>query len=108
MTADQSDLFETQELAEREVPLAERLRPESLADLRGQEKLISKDSMLAQMIETGVYHSFILWGPPGSGKTTIARIIKRVAEHRFIQFSAVLSGITHSEASMCPSPLRSN
>jgi putative ATPase len=90
---DQSDLFEQQELKERKAPLAEKLRPRNLTDLRGQEKLISNDSLLSQMIKSQTYQSFILWGPPGSGKTTIARIIELCAPHRFIHFSAVLSGI---------------
>jgi putative ATPase len=97
---DQSDLFEVQELKEREVPLAEKLRPLTLDELRGQEKLISADSMLSQMISSGIFHSFILWGPPGSGKTTIARIIEARASHRFIHFSAVLSGIKDVKAVM--------
>lgn len=100
MIKDQSDLFEVQELKEREVPLAEKLRPLTLDELRGQEKLISADSMLSQMISSGIFHSFILWGPPGSGKTTIARIIEARASHRFIHFSAVLSGIKDVKAVM--------
>lgn len=100
MFKDQSDLFEEQEVKQREVPLAEKLRPQNLDELKGQKKLISEDSLLAQMIRTGVYHSFILWGPPGSGKTTIAHIIEAQASHRFIHFSAVLSGIKDVKAVM--------
>lgn len=93
MPRDQSDLFEMQEIKERKAPLAERLRPKTLGELKGQDKLISADSLLSQMMIRNDYHSFILWGPPGSGKTTIARIIETSAPHRFVHFSAVLSSI---------------
>ncbi|HHV37382.1 MAG TPA: replication-associated recombination protein A [Candidatus Cloacimonetes bacterium] len=93
MENNQSDIFELSEVQDKKVPLAERLRPKNLEELRGQENLISPQSLLSRMISEDNYHSFILWGPPGSGKTTIARIIQSHSEQRFIQFSAVLSGI---------------
>ncbi|HVF92594.1 MAG TPA: replication-associated recombination protein A [Blastocatellia bacterium] len=74
-------------------PLAERMRPHSLDEFMGQEKLIGKGRALRRMIEEDRLHSIILWGPPGTGKTTLARIIADTTAARFIQFSAVISGI---------------
>ena len=65
-----------------EVPLAEKVRPRQLEDIKGHKNLLSPQAALRQMIEKDEYGSFILWGPPGSGKTTIARLIEsRTAPH---------------------------
>jgi putative ATPase len=74
-------------------PLAERLRPETLDAIVGQDDLIGTDRPLRRAIEQDQVHSMILWGPPGSGKTTIARLVARLTRARFVAFSAVLAGI---------------
>jgi putative ATPase len=74
-------------------PLAERLRPERLEDYVGQEHILGPGKPLRRQIETDTLGSVILWGPPGVGKTTLARLIARLTRCEFIPFSAVLSGI---------------
>ena len=74
-------------------PLADRIRPKNLDDFYGQEEVIGKDKMLRTAIETDKVPSMILWGPPGSGKTTLAFIIAQLTKSDFIQLSAVTSGI---------------
>src|SRR4051794_7879854 len=73
-------------------PLAERMRPETLADVVGQEHLIGAGKIIRRLIEQQEPTSLILWGPPGSGKTTLARIIARETESEFMELSAVTSG----------------
>lgn len=86
-------------------PLAERMRPDSLTDVVGQEHLIGESKIVREIVETKQPTSLILWGPPGSGKTTLARIIARETGAEFIELSAVTSGkadvvkvIAHAEA----------
>lgn len=74
-------------------PLAERLRPSNLDEYIGQKHLVGPNAILRQMIETGRIASFILWGPPGVGKTTLARIIANRLERPFYTLSAVTSGV---------------
>jgi putative ATPase len=75
------------------VPLAERIRPSTLADLIGQEHLAGKGSILRTAIEKGKIPSMIFWGPPGTGKTTIANIIANTLKAPFYQLSAISSGV---------------
>ncbi|MBR4437838.1 MAG: replication-associated recombination protein A [Bacteroidales bacterium] len=75
------------------IPLAERIRPESLEDYVGQQHLVGKGSVLRNMIESGNLSSFILWGPPGVGKTTLAHIISKQLDRAFFTLSAVSSGV---------------
>ncbi len=74
-------------------PLADRMRPVTLEDFMGQEHLVGKGAVIRKMIESGSVASFILWGPPGVGKTTLARIIANQLDRTFYQLSAVQSGV---------------
>ncbi len=78
---------------ERFAPLAERMRPRTLAEYSGQEHLLAPGKPLRMQIESDEAVSMIFWGPPGVGKTTLAKIIAQVTQASFIEFSAVLSGI---------------
>lgn len=89
------DLFE-QKLGQKlafEAPLAERMRPTTLGHFFGQNEVIGQGKMLRQLIENDDIPSMIFWGPPGSGKTTLARIIANLTNSDFISFSAVSSGV---------------
>ena len=74
-------------------PLAERMRPNTLDELVGQEHLTGKNSILRSAIEMGNIPSIIFWGPPGVGKTTIANIIAHTLQVPFYQLSAISSGV---------------
>ncbi|HQT80335.1 MAG TPA: replication-associated recombination protein A [Rhodopila sp.] len=74
-------------------PLADRLRPATLADVVGQDHLLGPDGAIARMLQRGSLASLILWGPPGVGKTTIARLLAAQAKLAFVQLSAVFSGV---------------
>ena len=92
---DQGDLFAASSGAARSIaaPLAERMRPQRLEDVIGQEDVIGPKTALYAAIENDQVGSLILWGPPGSGKTTLARIIAERTKSHFVPFSAVMSGI---------------
>src|SRR5271168_2127663 len=81
-------------------PLAERMRPDRLEDYVGQEHILGPDKPLRRQIERDELTSIILWGPPGVGKTTLAKLIARMTRCEFIPFSAVLSGIKEIKAVM--------
>ncbi|HPC03183.1 MAG TPA: replication-associated recombination protein A [Syntrophales bacterium] len=77
----------------RERPLADRMRPRSLGEFAGQEHLLGKGTLLRKAIEEDRLFSVIFWGPPGSGKTTLARLLATETKAHFVTFSAVLSGV---------------
>ncbi|MFT5351830.1 MAG: putative ATPase, partial [Gammaproteobacteria bacterium] len=78
--------------AEEFRPLPERMRPKTLSDFSGQSHLLDEGKPLRTASESGHLHSMVFWGPPGTGKTTLARIIAESCEAQFITLSAVLSG----------------
>src|SRR4051794_33360484 len=79
--------------AEADRPLADRLRPQALGDLVGQEQLLRPEAPLARMLERGRLASLILWGPPGCGKTTLARLLAREVHEPLMALSAVMAGV---------------
>jgi putative ATPase len=94
------DIFEqrAQQAANAERPLAERMRPRSLDEFVGQGHVVGVDSLVQRAVARDRIFSMILWGPPGCGKTTLARIIARETRSHFTQFSAVLSGVKEIRA----------
>jgi putative ATPase len=89
------DLFESSDSATSPAPapLADRMRPRSLDEFLGQRHLLGPGKVLRQALDAGTLHSMILWGPPGSGKTTLALLLARASGAHFVTFSAVLSGV---------------
>jgi putative ATPase len=95
-----ADLFADQEAPTRppeppaaDAPLADRLRPRSLVEVVGQEHLTGPDGVIGRMVAAGRLASMILWGPPGTGKTSIARLLADAVGLRFVAVSAVFSGV---------------
>ena len=89
-------------------PLAERMRPRTLDEFIGQEKLLGPGKPLRQQIENDQITSMLLWGPPGCGKTTLARMIARLTRSEFVAFSAVLAGIKEIKEVMAASERKSH
>ena len=93
------DLF-AQTAAQPWQPLADRLRPQCLKDFFGQAHLLGPEKPLRQAIESNVLHSMIFWGPPGTGKTTLARLIAQRSGAYFINISAVFAGVKDIRAAV--------
>ena len=87
-------------------PLAERMRPQRLDQMVGQHRLLAPEAPLRQALEAGRVHSMVLWGPPGCGKTTLARLVAHYADAEFIALSAVLSGVAEVRAALAQAQVR--
>ena len=87
------DLFEQAARQTLDTPLADRMRPRRLEDFVGQSQAVGEGSLIRQILSAERLFSLILWGPPGTGKTTLARLVAGAKQARFMEFSAVLSGV---------------
>src|SRR5882672_11712176 len=87
-------------------PLAERMRPRTFDEFVGQEGLLAPGKPLREAIERDLLQSILLWGPPGTGKTTLARIIADMTKAQFVPFSAVLAGIKEIKEVMAAAQVR--
>jgi len=95
-----TDLFATEAAAGNDRPLADRMRPAALAEFSGQRHLLEAGKPLLRAIEQGRAHSMIFWGPPGTGKTTLARMIAKTTDSHFIGLSAVMAGVKDIRAAV--------
>lgn len=92
MISGEQDLLSLQENS-LAAPLASRLRPRTIDEYIGQDHILGPGKTLRRVIESGICQSLVLWGPPGTGKTTLAEIMARHAHARVIKLSAVTSGV---------------
>ena len=100
LTAAVADLFSMAPQYENERPLADRMRPATLSEFSGQRHLLADGKPLLRAIEQGRAHSMVFWGPPGTGKTTLARLIARTTDSHFIALSAVMAGVKDIRAAV--------
>ncbi len=85
---------------DRARPLADRMRPRHWREVVGQDHLLGEGKPLRTALESGQIHSLVFWGPPGTGKTTLARLIAQAADARFLTLSAVLAGVKDIRAAV--------